>query len=1662
MSRGMVRLVISLMAVLLMVPLLISPVAAVQPAAQGEATSLTPATDTDDPPPLPPIKNPELEDEEDADEPYERAEAFYAPRTAGDPDVKFTLADAAVKRAKAAEQVLQQQNQVQAESLSAFGGAWTPVGPDPIVQLTRGDISAYAVSGRVSALAIRSTAPYTIYLGGAQGGVWISSTLTTSWIPKTDQLASLAIGSIALAPSNENIVYVGTGEASLSGDSYYGNGILKSIDGGNTFSHVSGDAFVQVSVAKIEVDPTNPNHLFVATIRGRGGARRVSPPDPTPFGIYESTDGGVNWIGRLTTTDTNLDQTGGKTRGATDLVMDPLNPNILYASFLAQAIVKSTDGGLTWHEVMNGFPTNAVYNQGSLGTRFALGIGHPTAAVSATLYAGFEWGDTGGTHHASTIWKSTDEGASWTQTNTSVVGNYCGTQCTYDNLIGVDPTNPNIVYALGLFNYSTGSGGIFRSRDGGATWLDIGWNLHPDYHAFAVRRDAPQNIVIGNDGGVWSSSNYGGRMNPGDALDKVEWVNLNGTVNPNTAGVIARSGLAISQFTSVAQHPTLKARLYGGTQDNGTLRKSTASNSWFDLASGDGGQVLVDPNNPLYVYGSYYGISPYRFDDGMLGAFYSNHSIQAGINATDRSEFYVPWVLDPELTNRLYYGTFRVYRSDNRGDSWMAISPDLTSGCTGSAPNGARNCTITAFGVTAGAPAVYVGTNDGRVQITTNAYDDNPTWTRVDLASLPFRPVAAFAVDRSNYRIAYVAYNGFNQATPTRPGHVFKTTDGGHTWANISGNLPDIPVNALILDASDPNTLYAGTDVGPMITTNGGTTWSVLGSGHPIVSLESLDLNTYTRQLVSGTHGRGAWTLSDVATMPVQPALQIRKSDAGLPVGPGTLVTYTLTVKNIGNADATGVVITDPVPANTSFVSAENGGNLSAGKVIWMVGTVPISTTGTGGSVSVSFTVRVTDSNMVGTGTQIVNDGYMATAAEGVSATGSPYVITLAPRNDLFMTPAFQADGTRAGQTITYTVTIHNLGYVPDAYDLSAAGNAWSTTIWDPTFTTPMAHTGTVAPGDSTPIGVKVSVPLTATNGMTDTVWITAASVGDPTRHSSARIQTTAVTYDILLVNGDNGEPDVGEYYRAALDANGYVYDYWDVKENPVIPLRFALAHKAIVGFTGNSYPDPIGPYEAELQTFLDHGGRLFLSGWDILDQAAGTTDFVRNYLHIDWDGTEIQNDLGVTNVTAVPTNTVTGGMGTIPVDHRVLSEDNDFSDQITPIDPAVPAFWDDQGEADALTVAAGPYKVVFLAFPFEGLGIAEDRADLMHRVMNFFDVTVQPAEIAISANPATIQLGGSSTVSVTVTTENGTPVANQKVYFTTGDYMATLNSFNETPPITTTATGMATFQYDPATRMLHYMVSVDNISSITASHIHRGGAGVPGPVAYPLYTGGGNFGPGHPISGTVMLSPADEMLLLQGQLYVNVHTTAHPAGEIRGQILDGHFTATLTGMEETPPNTETSSGFASFTYEMGTRELYYTLEVSNIISITAAHIHRGAAGVPGPVAYGLYSGGGTFGPGHPLSGVVTLSAADEQLLLRGNLYVNVHTVAHSGGEIRGQILPGFVAMTDAHGHASVMVTGEEVGMLVVTAFAGEARGSVVINVEPYRLFLPLVKRNSQ
>lgn len=1216
---------------------------------------------------------------------------FSSRRTAGDQPLSED--QASKQRAKAAKAA-----KAGTEGAGTPGpavlGPWSAIGPAPTRQVGRTTGTVENVTGRISSLALDSTGR--TYLGAAQGGLWARDAGGTTWTPLTDALPTLAVGSVAVAPSNENVLYLGTGEGDLSGDSYAGDGFWRSADRGATWEHVSGDTFAGVSVSRIVIDPQNPNHLYAGLLVGKNGARRVAATPTTPYGVYESTTGGKTWILRRGTND--------PTKGATDVRIDPLDPTVVYASFLGDGIYKSLDSGKHWVKAMTGLPVDSF---AAGGNRAALAISHPSPRAPARLYAGFDWVDTSGKYHASRVFSSKDGGASWKNTSTGTAGSidsvvgYCGTQCSYDNVLEADPTDPKVVYAGGLYNYGLGGGGVYRTTDGGGNWKTLGYDLHPDFHAIALQPGTPDHVVIGNDGGVWSSPDRGGRNGATDPLSAVDWQNQND------------GGLQITQFTSIATVPSAPGTYWGGAQDNGTqIKLNPATKTWYDIGVGDGGQVLVDPDDPRYVYGTHYSISPYRIDTSAL-AYGGYDPIATGINPNDRSEFYMPWVMNKGNTSQLFTGTYRLYRTNNAKAekasdvTWAPISPDLTSGCTGTAPNGARGCLISAIGVSDGGAGVYTGADDGYVNVSPDAVTSaTPHWSRVGTAVLPHRPVTQFAVDRSNWRIAYASFGGFDEATKSRPGHVFATHDGGKSWTNVSSQLPDAPINSIVLDPADSQRLYAGTDVGSFISTDGGASWNQLGSAMPGVAVWQLDEDSLNGLIAAGTHGRGAWT---VPTGISSPALVVSAADSGQPVGPGSKLIYKITLRNVGNAPANGVSIRVPLPAGATFVSASDGGSVSGTTVRWSGLAVRKS-----GSTDVTMKLKLSDTQAQ----PVVLDGIVVTSAQGAGTTGSPTTTPLSPANAVSVTPATQTDGAKVGQDITYPMTVRNLGYRADSFTLSSTGT-WNRQVLDATCTNPITSTGTIAPGESVAVCLRVTVPATAADGATDDSLLKATSTSVPSSTATGKATSIAVAISTLLVDGDGNGPDVHGIYASALTANGRQFATWDLATSPYLPTGYLAAHDTVVWETGNSYPAPIAPYESALTVFLQNGGRLMMSGQDILDQSAGTTSFVRNYLHINWDGSDNQNDKATDTVTGVPGNPVGGGLGPVPLDHSVLNAN--YEDEITPLAPATPAFTDDSNAPDALTVATDGYKVAFLAFPFEAYGTSTNQNTLMGNVLGYF-----------------------------------------------------------------------------------------------------------------------------------------------------------------------------------------------------------------------------------------------------------------------------------------------------------------------------------------------------
>jgi uncharacterized protein (TIGR03437 family) len=782
-------------------------------------------------------------------------------------------------RAHALEQLERaeaERRELNAEPSAAL--AWTPLGPAPIGQGQTFGTPRVAVSGRISTVVLdpnyNGTTNQTVYLGAAQGGVWRSRDNGATWTPLTDAQPSLAMGAIAIDPTNPNLLYAGTGEAHFTGDSYYGAGLLKSTDGGATWAQITGPvstsepkqpAFLNAAFHALAIDPTAPSTLYAATTTGlvSSASGATTFPPLGDRGIWKSADSGMTWRNLNPPNLPVLNQSG------TDVLLDPRDARRVFAAISELGIYRSTAGGEpgTWEKLAGGLPSADL-------DRIKLAVGPPLApSTSATLYAAIS-------RFSNTrllgVFKSTDGGATWTQTTTpspTTSGTF------YSLALAVDPVDANVVYYGTLVNATNTGGTLWRSRDGGQTWVDLSLGngasggLHADTHWIAVNPANRDLLFTANDGGVWRTDNA--------TADMIAWTSLNQALN-------------LTQFYTLALHPVDPNLLLGGTQDNGTNRYNGNLN-WFHARGGDGGAVLIDQANPQVMYHTFLnrnsanGASPVigpeiSFDGGNTWArrgCFGCTAQMGNFNPSDRLSDYAPMAQHTGFTgaqgNVIYFGTHRLYRSADQGVTWTGLGASADgfgADLTKNMPEpGYANGFPSYISALAAHPlldtsmnppgeVVWVGTGDGLVQLTTNAGAlANATFTNVTRAPLPNRFITDIALDASDQRRAFVTYSGFNSVTPTTPGHVFMTTDQGATWANISGNLPDIPVTSIALDPALPNTIFIGTDLGVFQTTDGGVMWSRLGDGLPKVATFMLRYHAASRSIVAATHGRGVFRL---------------------------------------------------------------------------------------------------------------------------------------------------------------------------------------------------------------------------------------------------------------------------------------------------------------------------------------------------------------------------------------------------------------------------------------------------------------------------------------------------------------------------------------------------------------------------------------------------------------------------------------------------------------------------------------------------------------------------------------------------------------------------------------------------------------------------------
>jgi len=838
------------------------------------------------------------------------------------------------------------------QNITPNTSTWTSIGPQPTTSSFFGN-----VSGRVTALAIDpcDATGNTIYAGAAQGGVWKTTNGGTNWTPMTDSQLSISSGSLAVDPvpgdclnGHTGAIYYGTGEENFAFDSFYGAGVLTSHDGGATWT--KDNTFVNVTSGTPSViTPQSPSAAgpFIGGISvdaATSGSSQVllaavqGISSQAHSGIWRSTDGGQTWgTGPIFP---NSSSPAAFDFG-TGVAFDPndLSGKTAYAALgipfcasstcgaagdeeLDNGLYVSSDSGLTWKRLqgLDSAVQTAGFSTSNYG-RITLAVGPssnglPTGTeliVSIATIAGSSSDLLG-------VFKSTDGGQTFTTVSAPA---FCNHQCFYDMAVGISPANANVIFLgggpsaegsslsqpCGQIPANQGISAVIESTDGGQSWSDVscdnssGTFIHVDTHAFAF---GPSNkFLIGNDGGVWSSTNV--ITSPGGQ----NWTNLNNT-------------LSLTQFyPGNSIHPSNPQIGFAGAQDNG-MQMFTGQLNWTDTAScGDGAWTAIDPSTPSTVYTTCEAIGQFgtilkNQMDGTGAGFGANWiALDTPAMDNDNTNFIPPMVVDPSTPQNVYFGSFRVWQSTNGGISWNAISPDLT-GSTTNTQCGGGICVLTTVSVAPNASGtVYAGADTGAIWVSTNATGAAPTFTRIDTSNMPGRTVTQVIASPTLSTIAFASFSGFSSCSGCDGlGHVFMTTNGGTAWTKIDGNLPDTPVNDIVVDPNDltNNTLYVATDVGVFVTTTGGASWSELATGLPHVECTSLKLNNTARVLRVGTHGRGDWDLQ----LPGLPSFALTGiSPTSTPVNSG--VPLTLNGNGFTN---TSVVNFNGTALTTSFVSA--------------------------------------------------------------------------------------------------------------------------------------------------------------------------------------------------------------------------------------------------------------------------------------------------------------------------------------------------------------------------------------------------------------------------------------------------------------------------------------------------------------------------------------------------------------------------------------------------------------------------------------------------------------------------------------------------------------------------------------------------------------------
>ena len=846
---------------------------------------------------------------------------------------------------------------------------WVNIGPAPI---EAGQVAPpQPVSGRVESIAVDPNNPSHWLIGAAQGGVWQTEDAGTTWTPLTDNQASLAMGAIAFGGTNSGIIYAGTGEAANSADSYAGEGLLKSTDGGVTWQLLASSTFAQSSFGSIRVSPANPNVLMAATAGGIAGREGAPPPFAITTGVFKSTDGGQTWSRKLTgdSFDLEVDPTSNFTNQYAGLGLAFGSP--------ANGVYRSTNSGDAWTLITGPWSPNTA------------GVGRIQLAIApsapATVYVSIQ--DASFTNFGGSlgVWETTngwDPTPTWTQLPAIPT---TGTQFDYDHVLLVDQTNPSILYL--------GETPLWKWN--GTTWTAIGGNydqnvqgikIHPDQHALAWAGQGT--LIVGNDGGMWKSSDGGNTF-----------ANLNTT-------------LAITQFYEGSVHPTNPNFIMGGSQDNGTELR-TNSNAWTLIFDGDGQANAISSGRPDTDWAvSSQGLNIFQTTDG-------GNTFNFGAAGIDISTAPFTGLFEKAPTNDDLFiaGTDALWKCTNffssSSPSWVQNSPHQGS-----------DITALGFAASDGSANTYAyATFKGAVHITA---DGGNTWADIT-GTLPGRFVNGLAFDPTNPNILYVVLGGFNQGT-FKPGHIFATTNAlasTPAWTDISTPV-DIPHNAIVVDPANPATIYVGTDIGVWKSIDSGNSWNQVGNpqtGLPNVAVFKLKINRVTNQLVAFTHGRSAFALSLAVAHTTGVNLSLSMKAIPSPVLLGNNLTYTMTVVNNGSVTATNVIVTQTLPLTVQYVS----GISSQGSVTQFGNTVNGNVGNLIVGASAKITVVVTPTTA---GTILSTATASSSVADSDPSDNSATVQTRVqpPTADLALGLAAAPNPAFDGGLLTFTVSVTNNG----------------------------------------------------------------------------------------------------------------------------------------------------------------------------------------------------------------------------------------------------------------------------------------------------------------------------------------------------------------------------------------------------------------------------------------------------------------------------------------------------------------------------------------------------------------------------------------------------------------------------------------------------------